>query len=73
MIYRWKCKVCGYEIEVERSLEHIDMAPRGIEESGDHLFFCSDPVWERVISCGAFCLEGEGWARDGYSKGESDE
>jgi predicted nucleic acid-binding Zn ribbon protein len=71
MIYTWRCKTCGYEVEVDRlSVKYIDVPPREFEDPDEHFDNCPAdlPVWERIISKTSFILKGSGWGNKGYSK-----
>ena len=61
MVYEYKCRVCGREIEIRQ----------GILEDPEGVLYC--PFCERIrpvkrlISRSSFLLSGKGWANDGYA------
>ena len=60
-IYEWKCRNCGKEIEVTRSMVDRDLAP---EEPCPQCASYSD--WNRILSTATFNLVGGDWASTGY-------
>jgi putative FmdB family regulatory protein len=59
MTYAQKCEKCKHEFEVERSI--IDAEPVPCPK-------CATAMTQRLITGGTgFILEGDRWAKDGYS------
>lgn len=68
MIYRWRCKVCGNEVEVERKYIDRDNPPVICETCCDHPSNHCRGDWERIPSKAAIAVKGQFTAKNGYSK-----
>ena len=66
-IYEYKCKYCGFSIEIMQKIS--DKAPicKNILNSGSAEQMCGGKC-EKLISKGSFSLKGGGWYVDGYMK-----
>ena len=64
-LYEYKCVGCGGR--EERLQKHSDPPP--VCAPCDELMPAETPYMEKLISVGSFSLKGDGWAKDGYSKG----
>jgi len=61
-LYEQKCRKCGHSFDILVSFSEGAKAvpcPK-----------CDAPQTKRVFSRTSFSLKGDGWAKDGYSKGE---
>lgn len=67
-IYVWECQNCGHEQEVERKMVESDIPPGicdGCQINPNH-----HHLWKKVIKTTSFVLNGGGWYKDGYQKGD---
>ena len=58
-LYLYKCKTCGKEVEVERSIKDSEKGPEKECQ-------CGNTSFTRWITKTAFVLKGGGWYKDGY-------
>jgi len=58
MTYEYQCTACKHEWEEDQKIteQHIGICPK-----------CKSQTAKRLISKSTFILNGNGWAKDGYS------
>jgi len=62
-IYEYRCEACSHQFErLVRATSSKAQCPK-----------CEGMKLSKLISLGGFILKGEGWFKDGYSKGGSDD
>ncbi|MCK6512851.1 zinc ribbon domain-containing protein [Myxococcota bacterium] len=62
-LYEYGCSACGHIVELMQSAS-LAKAPDACEK-------CGSSTMEKMLSRTSFILKGDGWYKDGYSKGSA--
>lgn len=67
-IYVWKCQNCDHEQETERPMAQSSTPPDVCDACGRQTI--DSDFWVKILKPSSFVLNGGGWYKDGYQKGD---